>query len=100
MRRWQDTLDESEFWSTEVATGSSRRRVLQLLAWLHQHRDEQGLVWLPKRDQMGAMLNITFETSSRVISALRMDGVLVLVPPRQAQLDERRLAAALVQSNY
>jgi CRP-like cAMP-binding protein len=100
MRRWQDTLEESEFWSTEVATGSSRRRVLQLLAWLHLHRDENGLAWLPKRDQMGAVLNITFETCSRVISALRLEGVLVLVAPRQVQLDDRRLAAALVQSNH
>jgi CRP-like cAMP-binding protein len=98
MRRWQDTLDESEFWSTEVVTGSSRRRVLQLLAWLHLHRDQDGRIWLPKRDQMGAMLNITFETCSRVISALRLDGVLSLVPPRQAELDGAQLAMALLHA--
>jgi CRP-like cAMP-binding protein len=95
MHRWQDTLDESEFWSTEVATGTSHRRVLQLLAWLHAHRDERDLIWLPKRDQMGAMLNMTFETCSRVISALRLSGVLTLVPPRQARLDAAQLAEAL-----
>jgi CRP-like cAMP-binding protein len=98
MRHWQDALDESAFWSTEVATGSSRRRVLQLLSRLNDHRDEHGLIWLPKRDQMGAMLNITFETCSRVISALRLNGVLALVPPRQAQLNDAQLAAALAQS--
>lgn len=100
MSRWQDTLDESEFWSTEVATGPARRRVLQLLARLHLHRDEQQLIWMPRRDQMGDMLNITIETCSRVLSALRREGVLELIPPRQAQLDWGRLSEALQRSNH
>jgi CRP-like cAMP-binding protein len=95
MKRWQHTLDEAEFWSTEVATGSSRRRVLQLLARLDHHRDEAGLIWLPKRDQMGDMLNITLETCSRVLSALRRDGVLDFAPPRRARLHAGQLAVAL-----
>lgn len=100
MSRWQDTLDESEFWSTEVTTGPARRRVLQLLARLHRHRDAQALIWLPKRDQMGDMLNITVETCSRVLSALRREGVLQLMPPRHARLDWGLLSEALLQSNH
>ncbi len=99
MSRWQDTLDESEFWSTEVTTGPATRRVLQLLALLHRHRDADELIWLPKRDQMGDMLNITVETCSRVLSALRREGVLQLLPPRHAQLDWNRLSNALLRSN-
>ena len=100
MRRWQDTLDEAEFWSTEMATGSSRRRVLQLLAHLHRHRDVSGLIWLPKREQMGDMLNMTIETCSRVLSALRRAGVLDLVPPRHAHLNEALLGQAVIESNH
>jgi CRP/FNR family transcriptional regulator len=99
MSRWQDTLDESEFWSTEVTAGPARRRVLQLLARLHLHRDVQELIWLPKRDQMGDMLNITIETCSRVLSALRREGVLELMPAHRARLDWERLSEALQRSN-
>jgi CRP/FNR family transcriptional regulator, anaerobic regulatory protein len=40
------------------------------------------------------MLDLTFETASRVISQLRRDGVLEVLPPRHAMLDRARLAAA------
>lgn len=86
MSCWQDTLDEPEFWSTEVATGPARRRVLQLLARLHLHRDEQQLIWMPRRDQMGDMLNITLETCSRALSVLRQalnEGLKRKQRPRQ-----------------
>lgn len=95
MQRWQAALDESEFWASEVATGSARRRVLQLLARLAAHADDAGRVWLPKRDQMGDMLGIAIETCSRCLSALRRDGVIDLVPPRHTVLDNDRLADAL-----
>lgn len=100
MSRWQDTLDESTFWSTEMTTGPARRRVLQLLARLQRHHDAKGLIWLPKRDQMGDMLNMTVETCSRVLSALRRDRVLALAAPRHAQLDNDRLSDAINQSNH
>jgi len=98
LNHWQDTLDQSESWSTEVALGSSRRRVLQLLARLHLHRDDDDLIWLPTREQMGDMLDMAIETCSRVISPLRKEGILVTLPPRHATLDSIRLAEALKQS--
>jgi CRP-like cAMP-binding protein len=73
---------ESEFGSTEVTTGPARRRVLQWLARLHRHRDAQALIWPPRRDQMGDRLNITIETCSRALSALRREGVLELMSTR------------------
>lgn len=99
VQHWQHTLDASEFWSAEVTAGTARRRMLQLLTQLHGHRDDSGLVWLPKRDQMADMLQLTVETCSRVLSALRREQVLALVPNRLARLDAQRLAAALSQAN-
>jgi hypothetical protein len=46
------------------------------------------------------MLNMTIETCSRVLSALRRDGVLRLLPPRHARLDADRLHEALARSNH
>ena len=41
------------------------------------------------------MLGMTEETASRLVSALKRDGVLTLLPGRSALLDRTALAAAL-----
>jgi CRP/FNR family transcriptional regulator, anaerobic regulatory protein len=94
MRRWQQALEQAECWVTELATGAARHRVLRLLALLQRHAHEPDLIWLPRRDEMGAMLSMTVETASRVVSQLRREGVLELLPPLHARLD----AAALVRA--
>lgn len=99
MGRWQRALDESEAWSAELSAGPARRRVLKLLALLDRHADTDGRIWLPRREDMGAMLDMTIETASRIVSQLRRDGVLAPLPPRHAGLDRGRLAAALNDAN-
>jgi hypothetical protein len=44
---------------------------------------------------MGAMLDMTFETASRLISALKRDGILEPLDHRQARLQMDALLAAL-----
>jgi CRP/FNR family transcriptional regulator, anaerobic regulatory protein len=105
MRRWQLALEQSEAWVTDLATGAARRRMLKLLSRLaqlglgrprdHDSAPEQRLVWLPQRNQIGDMLDLTLETASRIISQLRRDGVLSVQPPRHALLDMRMLAREL-----
>lgn len=99
MGRWQRALDESETWATELTTGTARRRVIQLLSCLQDHRDDNGLTWLPKRDQMGDMLNLTVETCSRIISSLRREGVLALEPPQHVRLVPALLKSAAAIAN-
>lgn len=94
MRRWQQALEQAESWVAELAAGPARRRVLRLLLLLEHHADPPGHIWLPRRDDMGAMLNMTVETCSRTISQLRREGILDLQPPSHARLDAGRLAAA------
>jgi len=95
MRRWQVALDDAESWSAELTAGPARRRVLKLLQLLQRHADDEQRIWLPRRDQMGDMLDMTVETASRVISRLRREGVLERLPPQQARLHAARAAAAL-----
>lgn len=99
MRRWQRALDESAAWSADLSAGPARRRVLMLLSLLARHADDDGVIWLPRREEMGAMLDMTFETASRMVSQLRREGVVEPLPPRQARLDRMRLAAALQAAN-
>lgn len=95
MRRWQRALEEAETWIADLATGAARRRVLKLLAKLDGHADDAGTIWLPRRDVMGAMLDMTIETCSRIVSQLRREGVLEILTPATARVQRDALQAAL-----
>ncbi len=95
MLRWQKALDAAEAWIADLAFGAARQRVLRLLNRLSDHADANGHIWLPRREEIGAMLDMTFETASRQISQLRRDGVLTLAAERRAALNPQALAAAL-----
>jgi CRP/FNR family transcriptional regulator, anaerobic regulatory protein len=99
MRRWQRALDDADEWLTEMSTGGARWRMLRLLLKLSEFGAVEpggtGLVWLPARSEMGAMLDMTIETASRLVSALRREQVLDLPDARHARLDMARLMAAL-----
>jgi CRP/FNR family transcriptional regulator len=95
MQRWQVALDAAEAWVADLSTGPARRRLLRLLLRLADYPDTAGLIWLPRRDEIGAMLDMTLETASRLVSALRREGVLELAPNRSARLDPAALQRAL-----
>lgn len=95
MARWHAALDDAANWNTDFSAGSSRARVLRLLRRLADLSGDGEPVWLPTREQMGMMLGLTMETSSRLVSQLRRDGVLELDGARRARLDSGRLDAAL-----
>ncbi|MFN6995970.1 MAG: Crp/Fnr family transcriptional regulator [Aquincola tertiaricarbonis] len=95
MRRWQRAVDEAEGWLAELTTGPARRRLLRLLDRLAADAEPGALLWMPRRDEIGDMLNMTVETASRVVSQLRREGVLTLQGPRNATVEAAALRAAL-----
>ena len=95
MLRWQVALDAAEAWVADLSTGPARDRLLRLLLRLHQYADAEGMIWLPRRDEIGAMLDLTVETGSRLISALRRQGVLDVVTRHRARVDVAALQQAL-----
>ncbi|MDT7833908.1 Crp/Fnr family transcriptional regulator [Aquabacterium sp. OR-4] len=95
MKRWQAALDEAEEWLTELTAGSARWRMLRLLLKISEFGDADGRVWLPSRQQMGAMLGMTVETASRLVSALKREGVLLAADTGHARLVMPALLAAL-----
>lgn len=96
MLRWQKALDASEAWVSDLSTGPARRRLLQLLLRLADHASTAGMIWLPRREEIGAMLDMTVETASRLVSALRREGVLELAPARSTRLDIAALRKTLL----
>ena len=69
--------------------------MLRLLLRLADHADQAGVIWLPRREEIGAMLGMTVETASRLVSQLRREGVLQPVGLRGARLDMPSLQEAL-----
>jgi len=99
MKRWQDALDEADEWLTELSCGSARWRMLRLLLKLAEYHEADGRVWLPTRQEMGAMLDMTVETASRLVSALKREGVIDTPDARHACIDMPALMAALRAPN-
>lgn len=95
MLRWQRALDDAEGWLADLTSGPARRRLLRLLVKLGEYAEPGADLWMPRRDEIGAMLNMTVETASRVISQLRREGVLTLLGPRGARVDAAALHAAM-----
>jgi CRP-like cAMP-binding protein len=95
MKRWQAALDEADEWLTELSVGSARWRMLRLLLKLSEFGQPDGQVWLPSRQEMGSMLGMTVETASRLVSALKREGVLDAPDVRHARLHMPALMAAL-----
>lgn len=98
MQRWQQALEDSQSWLADLTCGSARRRVLKLLTKLADLGDQAGTgsaVWLPKREEIGAMLSMTIETASRQVSQLRREGVITAIGLRSVTLDAPALAQAL-----
>ena len=93
--RWQLALDAADSWLTDLSTGPARRRLLLLLLRLSEHTGSDSVIWLPRREEIGAMLDLTVETASRQIAALRREGLLELRPMQSAVLDKGALHRAL-----
>lgn len=98
MRRWQQALEQAGAWAAELTSGVARRRVLKLLGELSRLADDSGEIWMPRREDMGAMLGLTIETASRMVSQLRREGVLRSLGQRRAVLDPDALARALAEA--
>ena len=90
LNRWHRALTEADAWLTELSTGSAKQRVARLL--LRLVRDEQSSECeLFSREDMGAMLGITTETTSRTIAEFKRQSLLVETRPNNFLLDIRNL---------
>jgi CRP-like cAMP-binding protein len=75
MAEMQGELDQADLFLTELSTGNAHSRVARLmlyLAELEQGRD----CFIPMREDIGALLGITMETASRIVSEFRHRGLI------------------------
>lgn len=99
MTRWQRALSEADAWLTELSTGAARQRVARLLLRLVRDRASSACQ-LFSREDMGAMLGITTETTSRTIAEFKRQSLLIETRPNLFLLDIpnlRRIAEGQVR---
>jgi CRP-like cAMP-binding protein len=71
--RWQKVQSDADIWLAELTVGSSKKRVANLLLYL-ESKSLDNIVFLPARDDIGALLAITTETSSRITAEFKRLG--------------------------
>jgi len=74
--RWHQAISDADTWLSELNTGTSRRRVSSFLLYLDEnkhldHKKHSEACYIPSREDIGAVLAITTETSSRIIAEFR-----------------------------
>lgn len=90
MSRWQDSVNEADAWMTQLSVGQAQTRVIRLLIHLAQTA-QSDTIYLPSREDIGAMLGITAETSSRITADLRRKRIIRELDTRHAHIDLARL---------
>jgi len=76
MTRWEQALNEADKWATEFSTGTSKQRISRLLLMLSKNHPASSCT-LFSREDMGAMLSLTTETTSRTIAEFKRQHVIV-----------------------
>jgi CRP-like cAMP-binding protein len=75
MAEMQGELDQADLFLTELSTGNAHSRVARLMLYLAER--EQGRdCFIPMREDIGALLGITMETASRIVSEFRHRGLI------------------------
>ncbi|SCA54818.1 Transcriptional regulator, Crp/Fnr family [Candidatus Terasakiella magnetica] len=74
LARWHTAVQQADEWLTELSTGSSKSRVARLVIGLSDKGDNS--CHLFSREDLGAILGVTTETTSRIIAEFKRDGSL------------------------
>lgn len=91
MTRWQRAISDADVWLTTLSTGPARARVARLLMHLTEYGQGEHF-YLPRREDVGAMLGITTETASRIIAEFKRDGILRTLAHHQATANREELS--------
>jgi CRP/FNR family transcriptional regulator len=91
LNRWNRALTEADAWLTHLSTGSAKQRIARLL--LHVFRNPDLSYPLFSREDIGSMLAITTETSSRIIAEFKRKKLLIETAPQLYRLNVEELEA-------
>jgi CRP/FNR family transcriptional regulator len=79
VERWHDYLQEADIWITQFSTGPIRGRVARLLSFMAEFNPGSpgGQVQLLTCEEMGSVLGVTSESTSRILAEFKREHILV-----------------------
>jgi len=86
MARWQKALTEADAWITKLSTGSSKKRMANLLLRLPEEEGSTSC-YLLSREDIGSILSMTLETASRTISEFKRSGLITEIKHNHFELN-------------
>lgn len=85
IRHWHQALQQADGWLAQYSLGAGRQRVARFLIDLHDTTsDASGAFTIPNRDDVGAILGLTKETTSRLIAEFHRSGFLTKLDQQRA----------------
>jgi CRP-like cAMP-binding protein len=93
MQRWHKALHEADAWITRLSTGSSKKRMANLLLRLPE--GDSTRCDLLSREDIGSILSMTLETASRTISEFKRAGLISEIHHNSFQLNVPALKAVV-----
>ncbi len=101
IHHWHKALSRATDWLAHYSTGGGRQRLAYFLKDLHDWSLEEDpadpLVELPGREDLGAILGITKETASRLITDFRRRDILRDAGPRHVRVDRQKLDGVILE---
>lgn len=76
VKKWGEALSQSESWFSEINTGRIEVRLARFFLRISKTYGEMAVAPLFKREDMGLMMDVKFETISRALASMAEQGLI------------------------
>jgi CRP-like cAMP-binding protein len=76
VKKWGEALSQSESWFSEINTGRIEVRLARFFLRISKTSGEMAVAPLFKREDMGLMMDVKFETISRALASMAKQGLI------------------------
>jgi CRP-like cAMP-binding protein len=76
VRKWGEALLQSESWFSEINTGRIEVRLARFFLKLAKEAGSHAIAPLFRREDMGLMMDVKFETISRALASMAEQGLI------------------------
>lgn len=99
VKKWGEALAQSESWFAEINTGRIEVRLARFFLRVAKISGDMAVAPLFKREDMGLMMDVKFETISRALASMADQGIISNVSRLSIQIPSMKKLIAFSQSS-
>lgn len=99
VKKWGEALTQSESWFSEINTGRIEVRLARFFLRVAKISGDMAVVPLFKREDMGLMMDVKFETISRALASMADQGIISNVSRLSVQIPSIEKLKAFSQAS-